>query len=780
MVGSTAAAPPSPHRNCPVEILYREVDHPSPPLRAEEDVPPSLPLPTAGGVLSLSNSARPTSSTHPLLSSKNKVSSGEAAATTDQHTRPPKAPPKKRLRSPIVPLVGSPGVNLVLSQALPRSIGVKRPSPTPSQIPRLSRSTKRRKLKSEIWNDFDPMYVGNKLMEAKCKHCKRDFVATREAGTSQCLRHLLVCEERAKINEFLDSMKSAMSQSDPNSSEKWKYDPDRAYTELVRMIVLHELPFRIVEYEGFIRFVQSLNPTFELVSRTTVRLDCLDMFGQERIKLREVLQKLNSRVSFTADMWTSRQVVSYMCITCHFVDEKWKLQKKVIWFSEAETPHDGINLFNIMLECMQGWGLQKKVFSITLDNASNNNLCVSYMQANLLGKNLLPCKGDLLHGRCGAHVINLIVQDGLVITCMAVEKIRNSIKYVRSSPTRKKKFKDMVAQEGISCKSSLSLDVVTRWNSTHLMIKTALEYRRAFAALKLQDTSYTCQPTHDEWETAESVCNLLEVFLNATMVVSGTLYPTAHLYFHELWKINLTLEREAKREDVIKSMVEAMQKKFMKYWKLSYLTICLPVILDPRYKFKFLELCLKSGMESEATKYLSKVKKTFKDMFAAYSSHDDDSTMENDQGTNNVAAGIDNPWDQWNKQVLEEQQNRAKLSELHVYLKDDVHVHPQEDDFDILYWWSTNSHKYPIISRIAKDVLAAPVSTVASESAFSTGGRILSDYRSHMVCSTVEALICLQDWIRPHGTARVNTIISDVVYATRAAIYGTDGDILGS
>lgn len=49
-----------------------------------------------------------------------------------------------------------------------------------------------------------------------------------------------------------------------------------------------------------------------------------------------------------------------------------------------------------------------------------------------------------------------------------------------------------------------------------------------------------------------------------------------------------------------------------------------------------------------------------------------------------------------------------------------------------------------------------------------------------MVCSTVEALICLQDWIRPHGTARVNTIISDVVYATRAAIYGTDGDILGS
>jgi hypothetical protein len=66
------------------------------------------------------------------------------------------------------------------------------------------------------------------------------------------------------------------------------------------------------------------------------------------------------------------------------------------------------------------------------------------------------------------------------------------------------------------------------------MIKTALEYRRAFAALKLQDTPYTCQLVNDEWDTAKSICNCLYVFLDATMVVSGTLYPTAHMYFHEL------------------------------------------------------------------------------------------------------------------------------------------------------------------------------------------------------------------------------------------------------
>src|ERR1041385_6960619 len=103
------------------------------------------------------------------------------------------------------------------------------------------------------------------------------------------------------------------------------------------------------------------------------------------------------------------------------------------------------------------------------------------MKSNLLGKILLPCKGDLFHGICGAHVIKLIVQDGLAITCGAVVNIRESIKYLRISPIRKQKFKEIVAQEAITCTKNLSLDVVTRWNSTYSMIKTALDYRRAFA-----------------------------------------------------------------------------------------------------------------------------------------------------------------------------------------------------------------------------------------------------------------------------------------------------------
>jgi hypothetical protein len=68
--------------------------------------------------------------------------------------------------------------------------------------------------------------------------------------------------------------------------------------------------------------------------------------------------------------------------------------------------------------------------------------------------------------------------------------------------------------------------------------------------------------------------------------------------------------------------------------------------------------------------------------------------------------------------------------------------------FDILDWWKGQSTRFPILSTLARDVLAIPISTVASESAFSTSGHILDDFRSSLTPFMVEALVCTQDWLR--------------------------------
>jgi hypothetical protein len=271
----------------------------------------------------------------------------------------------------------------------------------------------------------------------------------------------------------------------------------------------------------------------------------------------------------------------------------------------------------------------------------------------------------------------LIVQDGLKVSCEAIDAIRESVKFVRSSAQRKESFEKIITQLGITCERRVSLDVSTRWNSTYLMMKTA----------------------------------------------SG--------------KVKWMLAKEASNEDAtIRSIVLQMKKKFLKYWKLSYLKMCIPIILDPRCKCKFLEYNLKDDIEIDGPKYFSIVKRKFKEMYNAYSTEENaDTNAPNEQETQ-LSSGHD-PWASWAQHVGAQQRQRTKQNELDIYLKDQL-VSP-DVSIDILEWWKTNSLKYPTISRMARDVLAIPASTVASESAFSTGSRVISDYRSRLSSETVNA-----------------------------------------
>ena len=66
-------------------------------------------------------------------------------------------------------------------------------------------------------------------------------------------------------------------------------------------------------------------------------------------------------------------------------------------------------------------------------------------------------------------------------------------------------------------------------------------------------------------------------------------------------------------------------------------------------------------------------------------------------------------------------------------------------EFNILSWWKTHQGAFPVLSRLAHDVLAIQVSTVASESTFSAGGRVVDPFRSRLEPELVEALICTKD-----------------------------------
>ncbi|CAN0930109.1 Putative AC transposase [Linum grandiflorum] len=69
-----------------------------------------------------------------------------------------------------------------------------------------------------------------------------------------------------------------------------------------------------------------------------------------------------------------------------------------------------------------------------------------------------------------------------------------------------------------------------------------------------------------------------------------------------------------------------------------------------------------------------------------------------------------------------------------------------------------NGHKYPFLQEIARDILAVPVTSVASESAFSYGDRLLDPHRSRLHQSTVEALMCTRTWLQDNEGGSIDGV----------------------
>ncbi|KAL5560206.1 hypothetical protein UlMin_036417 [Ulmus minor] len=376
---------------------------------------------------------------------------------------------------------------------------------------------KKRKLTSPAWEHFKKMKVSG-VMKAICDHCHKHLGAESKNGTKHLLDHIVVCPMIKQRDTRQMRLKANISSDEKYASlDTYHFNLEVSRYKLGRMIVLHEYPLSIVEYEGFRRYSNSLQPLLKVPSRNTIRADIFKMFKAKKHKLQRVLESNSSRVAIITDMWTaSNQKWGYMVITTHFINESWVLQDRIMRFMYVPSPHDAENLGDALMKCFLDWNTERKLLTLTLDNCSSNNVMVNVM-LDKLDKSLLLVNDKLLHMHCATHILNLIVKEGLEnLFGSGVERIRESIAFWTTTPKWLEKFDESIRHLNIPCFKVLSLDIKTRWNSTYLMLSTALLYKDVFSRLRQREPQYRKLgpklPSEEGWVLAKEMCERLKPF----------------------------------------------------------------------------------------------------------------------------------------------------------------------------------------------------------------------------------------------------------------------------
>jgi hypothetical protein len=86
---------------------------------------------------------------------------------------------------------------------------------------------------------------------------------------------------------------------------------------------------------------------------------------------------------------------------------------------------------------------------------------IGFFKKNTSNKEVV-CHHEFIHMRCFAHILNIILHEGLKDVDDSIIKIRKMVKYVKSSPQRLALFKSYAERKSVKCNASLKLDVSTR------------------------------------------------------------------------------------------------------------------------------------------------------------------------------------------------------------------------------------------------------------------------------------------------------------------------------
>ena len=311
--------------------------------------------------------------------------------------------------------------------------------------------------------------------------------------------------------------------------------------EMARLICTTNMPFRMAENADFRRWSrfcarsEMFIPSAKVTQRT-----CWKLYDAKRKKVAAEFCDV-AAVSLTVDAWKSENDANMLGITAHWIDSEWILRDKVLSLRDLPKGHDGESMAEIVKDVLEEFGLTSKICGVTTDNASSNGRMMRALAT------LMPCIDAKMQVPCTCHIINLVVQAGMVnlrvrtvveffteddideylmenSQCSLIEPavncVREVVSLIRKSQRARMKYREMCGKLGAPNENNLPLDAPTRWNSTFDMLVSAYEKRQVLSNTDVVQ-SRDLVVSSDEWNVVAEFIEILRPFKKATERYSG-------------------------------------------------------------------------------------------------------------------------------------------------------------------------------------------------------------------------------------------------------------------
>ena len=530
------------------------------------------------------------------------------------------------------------------------------------------------------------------------------------------------------------------------------YDEDKMHYSFIEFMIACDLPYTflsdpLVEYH-----MQCLNPLFKSPPKDITKELIMKKFQEQREQVKELIKGVKGKFSLCFQIWdlTDYPDNYYLCIAAYFIDDEWKLNKRIISLSKSYYGPEDEWMIYFITEQFKNWGLAKRVFAITTNNLNNRINSTS----SVLSSVELLNEGRLYHVPCYAHVLSSIMQVGFEFFDQSIEKIRQIIRDINDSKQPNPNleiYRKACEKEGIGFSYFLNY-APWRWSCMYKMIDVALQQQRAIDLycsehpsqdLRYQDFLNEFRPNGEDWENLKFAKELLRVCDGPQECCSSVYHPKVCEVVHQLGEICLFFQAYSnvpRFEDVTRKMKE----KFYEHWDELPVIFGLASILDPRTKTTMLKVLIEL-IYNNNIKNLDNFEAELNRLFEEYRANTPKNVVVGSSSSKAATTKIA-------EYLKMKQPEYVKSSELECYLNEPLIQRYDNDDFDdVLAWWKAQECRFPVLAAMARDVLTVHVSTVTPEEILSTGRRVLEKEKCSLGPTILEATVCLRGLVPGQG-----------------------------